>query len=198
VERGRPPIPRHPRVLRPRLGHTEGVEEPPGEIWVSDRVTVAPSAIEGLGLHALDDLAPGMVVIRLAGRLVSSGELAEILAAADIDEDAPPVDTITVYEDRHLVLPSATVVHYGNHSCDPNMWHVGPYEIGTRRKIGAGEELTVDYGTHSGMWAFRLRCTCRSSLCRGEVTSDDWRRPELQDRYRGHWVPALKNRIRST
>jgi hypothetical protein len=27
----------------------------------------------------------------------------------------------------HLVLPPDTLIHYGNHSCDPTMWHVGPY-----------------------------------------------------------------------
>ena len=29
------------------------------------------------------------------------------------------------------------------------------------------------------------------ALCRGEVTGEDWRRPELRERYGDHWVPAL-------
>ncbi len=179
----------HPATL-------EGVEwaEPPGEIWGNGQVTVAPSAIEGHGPFALDDLATGTLVIRLAGRLVSSEELMEILADSGADDSAPYVDTITVDEDRHLVLPPVTTVHFGNHSCDPNMWHAGPYEIVTRWPIGVGEELT--YATQTE--GFSMTCRCGSSRCRGEVSGSDWRRPDLQDRYRGHWVPALENRIRSS
>lgn len=47
--------------------------------------------------------------------------------------------------DSHLVMPSDTTIHYGNHSCDPTLWHVGPYEIATRRTLVAGEEATIDY-----------------------------------------------------
>ncbi len=171
---------------------------PPGEIWTRDTVTVAPSAIAGDGLYARSDVVAGTVVIRLGGHLVSSGELAEILGSADSGGPAPYVDTIAVDEDRHLVLAPGSIVHFGNHSCDPNMWHVGPFEIAARRDIRAGEELTVDYATHSAAAGFSMGCSCGASLCRGEVSSDDWRRPELQDRYRGHWVPVLADRIRSS
>lgn len=170
-------------------------EEPPAEVWVHDSVAVGRSAIGGEGLIASDELAAGTVVIRLAGRLVSSAELDELIAAADADPGAPYVDTFTVYEDVHLVLPPATIAHFGNHSCDPNLWPVGPYEIGTRRPIDAGEELTLDYGTISGAAGFSMACRCGSSVCRGEITSDDWRRRDLQDRYGPHWVPALRDRV---
>jgi hypothetical protein len=36
---------------------------------------------------------------------------------------------------------------YGNHSCDPNLWWVGPYELAARRNLSAGEELINDYAT---------------------------------------------------
>jgi uncharacterized protein len=172
-------------------------EPPPVEMWVSDKVAVAPSAIDGQGLYATADLDAGTVVIRLAGRLVSSAELAEILGSAQADGGSAYVDTITVFEDRHLVLPSGSVVHFSNHSCDPNLWHVGPFAIAARRNVGSGEELTVDYATSSGAPGFSMGCRCRSPLCRGEVSSEDWRRPELQERYGGHWTPALDVRISS-
>ena len=61
------------------------------------------------------------------------------------------MDTLTIYENVHLVLPpEKDAVHYGNHSCDPTMWHVGPFEIATRRAVHVGEELTIDYGTQTG------------------------------------------------
>lgn len=119
----------------------------------------------------------------------------------EVDTSAP-VDVPTLATWVRAALREAsdtgspgTAAHWCNHSCDPNLWHVGPYEIAARRPIGAGEELTVDYATNSGASGFRMRCRCGSPRCRGEITSDDWQRPDLQARYRGHWTPALQARI---
>jgi SET domain-containing protein len=169
--------------------------EPAKEVWVHPGVVVARSGIEGDGLQAREAIAAGVVVLRLGGRLVSTTELEELIAAADAAPDNEYVDTTTVDDDRHLVLPSGTVAHFANHSCDPNLWHDGPFVIVARRDIAAGEELTIDYGTSSGAPGFRMACACGSAECRGEVTSDDWAIRALQARYRGHWVPALECRI---
>lgn len=170
------------------------VEGPGGEVWAHPALQVRPSGIAGRGLFAGVDLAAGTVVLRLGGRLVSSAELADLIAAAG-DDPAAYVDSITVAEDRHLVLPPLTLAHWCNHGCDPNVWYVGPYEVATRRPVAAGDELTLDYATISGAGGFRMACACGSALCRSDVTSDDWRRPELRERYRGHWAPALQARI---
>jgi hypothetical protein len=157
---------------------------------VHEAVVVRESAIAGLGLFASSPLDEGTIVIRVGGQLVGTDELARL-----IDASEHYVDTLTVLEDVHLVLPAATTVHYGNHSCDPNLWHVGPYEIATRRPVSVGEELTVDYATQTGAPGFSMPCRCGAAACRGEVTSEDWRRADLQTRYAGHWVPALEERI---
>jgi hypothetical protein len=104
-------------------------DDPPTDPWVDDRVVVRRSPIEGNGLFAQEPIAEGSVVIRLGGRLVTSAVLTELIDAAGRDPDAPYVDTITVDEGAHLVLPPGTDVHFGNHSCDPNLWHVSPYEL---------------------------------------------------------------------
>lgn len=163
---------------------------PPRTPWVHEAVVVDDSAIAGLGLFARRALRVGTVVIRVGGRLVGTDELRRL-----IESSGHYVDTLTVLEDVHLVLPAGSTVHYGNHSCDPNLWHVGPYEIATRRPVHAGEELTVDYATQTGAPGFSMPCRCGAAACRGEVRSEDWRRPELQARYAGHWVPALEQRI---
>ena len=178
---------------RPSVSRRSGrsAVDPPRVPWVHESVIVSDSAIAGRGLFANQALAPGQVVLRLGGRLVSTAELTRLL-----DGSSRYVDTLTVFEDIHLVLPSATTLHYGNHSCDPNLWHVGPYEIATRRWIEAGEELTIDYGTQSGAPGFSMACACRATQCRAVVSSEDWRRSDLQARYAGHWVPVLEERIR--
>ncbi len=170
-------------------------ESPPETLWVHPFVVVKDSGIEGRGLFAGEELPAGEIVLRLSGRLVSTDELARLIEHANADPSHAYVDTLTIYEDTHLVLPSRSVIHFGNHSCDPNMWHKGPFEIATRRAVDAGEELTIDYGTQSGAPGFSMACSCGSALCRGAVSSDDWRLPALQTRYAHHWVPALGARI---
>ncbi|HEX6422715.1 MAG TPA: SET domain-containing protein-lysine N-methyltransferase [Acidimicrobiales bacterium] len=168
---------------------------PPPGTWADDRVVVRPSPIEGRGLFAGEHIDAGTVVLRLGGRLVSSADLVSLISAAADDPDAPYVDAVTVHEDAHLVLPPGAVAHFGNHSCDPALWWAGAYEVATRRPVAAGDELTLDYGTLSGADGPAMACRCDAPACRGQVTSEDWRRPELQERYAGHWTPALQRRI---
>lgn len=169
---------------------------PPAHVWVDPRLVVRSSPIEGSGLRAAAPVPAGVVVVRLGGRLVGTGELEALLAASATDPAAPFVDTITVDEGAHLVLPPDTAAHYGNHSCDPTLWHVGPYALATRRALRPGDEATIDYATQSGA-ALTMVCRCGAASCRGMVTSDDWRRPELRRRYGVHWTPALLDRIAS-
>ena len=75
------------------------------------------------------------------------------------------------------------------------MWHVDRYDIALRRPVGPGGELTIDYATQTGLADWTMRCACATALCRGVVTGEDWRRPELQERYAGHWLPTLAARI---
>jgi len=164
---------------------------PEPDCWLHADVEVRRSAIEGRGLFARAPIAAGTVVSRLGGRLVSWAELERLCA----DPDQPYVDTITVSETEHLVLPPRRDNGYGNHSCDPNLWWVGPYELAARRDIAAGDELTNDYGTSTGAADFAMACACGSPLCRHTVTGADWRRPELLERYGDHWIPMLLDRI---
>jgi uncharacterized protein len=167
------------------------VEEPHEVPWIDEALVIGESPISGQGLFAAENIASGRIVIRLGGRLASTSQLRDFLITS-----SEYVDTLTVTDDVHLVLPPATRVHYGNHGCDPNLWHVGPYEIASRRPIEAGEEVTIDYGTQSGAPGFSLVCSCAADICRGVITSEDWKRPNLQALYAGHWVPALDERIR--
>jgi hypothetical protein len=166
-------------------------EHPPADVWVHPALEVRPSPIADRGLFATQSISEDTVLLQLGGRLVDDAELAALFEAI-VDSY---LDTISVEAGVHLVLPHGTVAHFGNHSCDPNMWHVGPYALAARRSIEAGEEITLDYGTNSGVEGFVMACHCGSALCRGEVTGHDWRRPELQARYAHHWVPALADRI---
>jgi len=132
----------------------------------------------------------------MGGRLVTGKDLQQIFTEAAQRSDHPYVDTITVGEDLHLVLPPSQPNRYGNHSCDPNLWWADAYTLIARRPIVPGEEVTSDYAASTGIADFAMACSCGSALCRGVITGEDWRRPELQARYGDHWIPALLGRIR--
>lgn len=154
--------------------------------WLTPDARVGPSAIEGKGLFAVTTIKPGDVVIRLGGQLIDDATLAGL---------EPPYSSLTVEDGRHLLLDPGHPVRYGNHSCDPSLWHTDATTVVARRQIRPGEELTIDYATHTGVETWTMVCRCGSGNCRGTVTGRDWRLPELQQTYGDHWSPPLLDRI---
>jgi uncharacterized protein len=164
-----------------------------GHCWLHPQVQVQDSAIAGRGLYATGSLAAGTIIATLAGRLVTDAELHRLMDHAVASQQY--LDTICVDDDAHLVLPPGQPIHYGNHGCDPNLWHTGPYTLTARRDIRPGEELTVDYATQTVAPAFRMPCRCGAPACRLMITGNDWQLPAWRDRYQGHVVPAVAKRI---
>lgn len=94
-------------------------------------------------------------------------------------------------DDLYVAVPKSTF-YYVNHSCDPNMWgdHIA------RRDIETGEEITTDFALFSAFPNYLLEpCSCGSKHCRGRVTGDDWKMPELQGLYRGQFTPYIERLI---
>lgn len=139
-------------------------------MWASAAIAVGPSPIDGTGAFAAGALAPGTVIGRLGGRVVSTAERDALLAARQADPSLPYVDNVTVGPDAHLVLPPATPLHHLNHSCDPTVAvDLTTGELVVRRPVAAGEELTADYGPLSDPGAPPMRCRCGAPGCRGVV-----------------------------
>jgi hypothetical protein len=88
--------------------------------------------------------------------------------------------------------PGTVVAGPLNHSCDPNTWFCGDVLV-TRRAITVDEELTYDYAT--GSTELTLVCHCETYRCRQLVAGDDWRIPQLQQRYAQHWAPSVQRLI---
>ena len=167
--------------------------DPPSEVWTHPALCVGRSTIAGRGLIASAPLSAGTVVVKLGGHIVATDELHRLFDAAAASGEY--IDTFAVGLDSHLVLPPQTDAHFGNHSCEPTMWLVSAYELATRRAIAPGEELTIDYGLISDDEDFRMQCGCQTAACRGVISGADWRRADLQTRYRGHWPFGLQRRI---
>lgn len=167
---------------------------PAPDCWLHSGVEVGTSPISGEGLFARTAIPAGTVVSRLGGYLVTWAELLDSFTRAA--REGRYIDTVSVADDLHLVLPPRQANGYGNHSCDPNLWWVDAYTLTARRDIAVGEEVTNDYGTSTAVADFRMDCTCGSARCRGVVTGHDWQLPELREHYGDHWIPLLLDRIR--
>jgi hypothetical protein len=83
---------------------------------------------------------------------------------------------------------------YLNHACQPNLGVRGEIAFHTMAAVAADTELTLDYATaDDDTW--EMACACGSTACRGHVSGQDWRRPELQRRYQGWFAAYLHRKI---
>lgn len=124
------------------------------------------------------------------GRIVKAGEL-------DGLSERERMLTLQVEEGCFLApLGEDDPADMVNHSCDPNAGLRGQIALVAMRAIGPGEEVCFDYAMSEGTPYDEFPCRCGSDRCRGEVTAEDWRRPELQRRYEGYFSPYLAERIR--
>ena len=158
----------------------------PEQSWLDPRVQVQRSTIEGTGLFALAPIPAGDVVMRLGGTPITDRQLAEL----------QPHSSLAIGEGLNLMQDDDDPAQFGNHSCDPNLWLHDAVTVVARRDIAAGEELTIDYGLMT-VATWQMTCRCGASGCRGIITGDDWTRPDLQERYRGHFSPFINARIRA-
>jgi hypothetical protein len=160
--------------------------------WVDSRVVVGDTLDKGKGMFACQPITIGEIVIVWGGKLFSQ---------EDIDSRRfKPHTAAAIAEGVYLAgdvgdedLPD----EFTNHSCDPNLWMMDEVTISARRNIDAGEELTADYAMWEGdeRWIAQWECRCGSRLCRKVITGKDWRLPDLQRRYKGHFSPFMNQRI---
>ena len=163
--------------------------------WYDPRVEIRLSTIQGGGMFACAPFQPGETIAIVGGTLMTGAEFAAYLAGVE------SWNAHQIGEDLHLVdLIQTPDVMEGslNHSCDSNLWMGDEVKIVARRAIAAGEELTLDYAltTTEPDWALDQPCQCGSPPCRGRVTGNDWRLPDVQARYAGHFIPYINERVR--
>ncbi len=87
---------------------------------------------------------------------------------------------------------------YLNHSCDPNCGFGGEISLIAMRDIKKGEEITIDYAMCiSSPKVEDMPCQCGAKSCRGIITCNDWKKKNLQKKYKGFFEPFLEKKIKS-
>jgi SET domain-containing protein len=122
------------------------------------------SGIHRFGVYALDDIPARRIVIEYTGRLLSWGQASRIPFEKGI---------YLANLKRGFALDGGvggSGAQFINHSCAPNLnvRHAqGRLLLASRRKIRAGEELTVHYGYPTKLR--RVSCRCGARNCRGTL-----------------------------
>ncbi|MFM7893597.1 MAG: SET domain-containing protein [Actinomycetota bacterium] len=147
-----------------------------------------------LGRQVVTDreISEGEIIAIWRGREISSHEAAALAQPAR-DQ------LLQVGADRYLVTHPIELctVDFINHSCDPNCGFVDAVTLVAMRPIGAGEPITFDYAMSDSGELIEFACRCGASTCRTRMTSNDWRLPELQRRYRGWFAPHVEELIQA-
>ena len=82
-----------------------------------------------------------------------------------------------------------------NHSCNPNAGIHGQIFVVALRDILPREQVCFDYAMVLNLPAYRMDCLCGAPNCRKVVTGEDWKLPELQQRYDGYFQWYLQEKI---
>jgi SET domain-containing protein len=140
----------------------------------------------GRGVHAIQPIKRGELLALFGGRIIR-------LADA-VDPDG--LKLIQVEEDLYLeTMTPGEPADCFNHSCRPNAGMSGQVGLVAMCDIESGTEVTFDYAMCDGSAYDEFECACGAGRCRGRVTGEDWRRPELWERYAGFFSPYLRRRI---
>lgn len=161
------------------------------ESWTSPKVEVRKSRTGGKGLFTKVPIKKGETVIIWGGALMTE---------EDIKKGRYRKGTaVEVSKGKYLAnRPNEPLGKeaFMNHSCNPNLWLKDEVTLVAKRNIKKREELTADYGTWVSRPDWKMRCNCGSRLCRRVITGNDWKRKDIQKRYKNHLSPYLKEEIK--
>jgi len=157
----------------------------------SPKTVVKESPIEGRGLFARASIKKGEIVA------IKGGYIFDQRTRQEIEKTLGPAE-IPIAEDFFIgpLHPEEREggMLFTNHSCDPTLGIQGQIVFVALRDVEAGEELTHDWATTDDD-TYEMNCHCGAQNCRGIVTGQDWRRKDLQEKYRGYMAWYLQRKI---
>ncbi len=103
--------------------------------------------------------------------------------------------SLQVQKDLYLVSFVVEGADRINHSCNPNAGISQANHLVAIKTIEAREEICFDYAMTDSSDYDEFICFCGQPQCRGKMTGNDWRSPELQERYEGYFSPYLNYQI---
>lgn len=157
----------------------------------SPKTEIRPSPLGGVGFFATHNIIRNEVVAIKTGHIVTADNLPDIIETAGDY-------ALQIHENYYLspVLKDELekMAIFINHSCNPNIGFDGQITYVAMRDISPGEELCHDYAMERTD-SYSLDCFCRSQYCRHTITGNDWKIPELQQRYGNYFSSYILRKI---
>jgi SET domain-containing protein len=144
------------------------------------------SSRKGLGTFAAQDIRKGSILAVFGGDIRTHEQLDQCPADSKMN-------CIQISKDLYLVPSHVGAGDHINHSCEPNAGIRGQIVLVALRDIRSGEEICYDYAMTDSSDYDEFECLCGTHGCRGRITGNDWRLPELQARYRGYFSTYLED-----
>lgn len=161
--------------------------------WMNPKLEIRETEKYGKGVFAKEYLKQRELLSIFGGYVMTLKEESNLPKAYR--------DTgIQIAED--FVITSANKkesMDYFNHSCEPNAGIKGQVFLVAMRDIKKDEQISFDYATtlckSELTKPYKIKCLCESKKCRGYITEDDWKIPELQKKYDGYFQWYLQEKI---
>jgi uncharacterized protein len=160
--------------------------------YLNPKAETRKSNISNCGTFANQEIQKGELIAIFGGFVMDTETIKTLPEAAKY---------MVLQVDKHQFIGSRKVDEFGdgdyiNHSCQPNAGINGQIYLVAMRDIAVNEEITFDYCmTISDDLFAKMECHCGTKNCRGIVTSDDWKRKDLQDKYQGYFSYYIQQKI---
>ena len=169
----------------------------PKESWINPKIRLRRSNLHGKGMFARKPIKEGEVVL-IWGESYK-GKRSEYTDDKKKAMSAKKNGKLVLQYDENLWSieeRGAGDDYFINHSCDSSLWFNDAFTLAVRQPIRAGEEVTLDYALfETDDYKSKWVCRCGSLNCRKVITGHDWQRPDVQQRYKGHFTPLINKQI---
>lgn len=164
--------------------------------WVSPKLEIRETGNYGKGIFA-KELIKKDEIIAISGGYIFTVEEFNMLP------EKVKYFTFQVEENFFMGIKKYAEIEANwlfNHSCNPNVGYRAQLSLVAMLKIRGGEECTFDYATTlcriRGQKQWKMKCDCGTTNCRKIITDDDWKIPELRERYKGYFQYFLQEKIK--
>lgn len=166
--------------------------------WLNPKLKVQKTVRYGFGTFAKENIKKGDLLLVIGGYIMKASE-EENLPGTLSDNGIQVAENLSLAISKKEELGG---INFFNHSCDPNVGIKGQIFLVAMKNIKKGEEATFDYA----MTLYRSKntkpysligekCLCGKKNCRGVVTDNDWKKKDLQKKYKGYFQYYIQEKI---
>lgn len=165
------------------------------ESYVSPKVECVLIEGKGKGLVAKEKISKGEIV-SISGGLIFKKEDHK----TELD-DKGIGDYCYYIEENFLICPinpeDPSDDWRMNHCCEPNCGVRGQIVFVALKEIQVGEELTFDYAMTETNPDYSIHLNCNKTTCRKIFSGNDWKKKEIQNKYKGYMSLYIERKIQN-